>query len=361
MIKRFFTYGMLAVVLILFISTAVFLFNKSQEPPVVHETVHPIITTIERKTIATGKIVPRKEVNITSQVSGVVEEVHVEEGQKVQQGDLIAKIALIPDMVMLNNAESQLNAAQLSFDNATHDLERQKSLYQKGFISESDYRNFMLDYNLKRQSLAAASDNFMLIKEGATAESEKVSNLIHATVDGMVLDIPNEEGSFIVEASTFGAGTTVATLADMEDMVFEGMVDESEVGKLREGMELLLDVGALRDESFTAILEHIAPKGVEENGAVKFLIRAAIQLPDESFLRANYSANAEIILARRQDVLAINERDLLIEGDNHFVEVETAPQVFEKRKIETGLSDGIHIEVVSGLSKEESIKRQSAR
>src|SRR5690606_100702 len=188
--------------------------------------------------------------------------------------------------------------------------------------------------------------------------SDLVSNMIRATVDRMVLDVPNKEGAFIVESSTYGAGTTVATLADMNDMIFEGLVDEAEVGKIREGMELVLDVGALEGEPFTAVLEYISPKGIEDQGTIKFQIRAAVTLNDQLFLRANYSANADIVLEKKEDILAINEGNLLIEEGSHFVEVETAPQKFEKRKVETGLSDGINIEIVSGLKATDKIKRR---
>jgi len=185
-----------------------------------------------------------------------------------------------------------------------------------------------------------------------------VSNLIPATIDGMVLDVPNKEGAFIVETSTFQSGTSLATLADMKDMIFEGLVDESEVGKLREGMELVLNVGALEGKPFSARLEYISPKGVTDQGAIKFTIRAAVKLKNDLFLRSNYSANADIVLDKRENALAINEGDLIIEDNATFVEVETAQQVFTKREIKTGVSDGINIEVLSGLRPDEKIKRR---
>jgi HlyD family secretion protein len=195
-----------------------------------------------------------------------------------------------------------------------------------------------------------------LLKTGAS--KGMVSNMIAATIDGTVLDVPNKEGAFILESSTFQSGTSLATLADMNDMIFEGLVDESEVGKLRQGMELILNVGALEGKPFKATLEYIAPKGVTDQGTIKFTIRAAVVLDKELFLRSNYSANADIVLDKRDSVLAINEGNLIIEGDKTFVEVETAPQQFEKREIGTGLSDGINIEVVSGLKPEDKIKHR---
>lgn len=356
--KKYMWFAVLALIAFVFIWTALFLFNKSQEKPVIYETDAPFVTSIIKKTVAIGKVIPRKEVNVTSQVSGVVETVYVVAGQTVKKGDLIARITLAPNMVMLNNAESQLQSARISLKNAEDELERQKKLYADKLISVSEYNKFLLTYNLQREAVESAENNLLLIREGATRKSDLVSNMIRATVDGMILDVPNKEGAFIVESSTYGAGTTVATLADMNDMIFEGLVDEAEVGKIREGMELVLNVGALEGEPFTALLEYISPKGVEDQGTIKFQIRAAVTLSDKLFLRANYSANADIVLDKREDVLAINEGNLLIEDGQHFVEVEVAPQQFEKRKVETGLSDGINIEILSGLKEGEKIKRR---
>jgi HlyD family secretion protein len=356
--KKIIGYLFLILIALIFIGTAVFLFNKSREQPITYTSTAPFTATIVKKTVAIGKVIPRKEINVTSQVSGVVEQLYVEAGHTLKKGDLIARITLAPNMVMLNSAESQLESARINLRNAEDELKRQKKLYADKLISISEYNRYELNYNLQSEAVQSAENNLLLIREGATKKSDLVSNMIRATVDGMVLDLPNKEGAFIVESSTFGAGTTVATLADMNDMIFEGLVDEAEVGKISEGMELVLDVGALEGEPFTAELEYISPKGVEDQGTIKFQIRAAVNLSDELFLRANYSANADIVLDKREEVLAINERDLLIEGNDHFVEIEAASQVFEKRKVETGLSDGINIEIVSGLTKDQKIKQR---
>ncbi len=355
--KKFFVFAAYGLVAAIFIGTAVFLFNKSQEAPIIYETVEPFITTIEKRVVATGNVVPRKEVHVTSQVSGVVDNLNVQEGDIVKQGDVLARLALVPNMVALNNADSQLQAARINFENSRSEHERQIALFERQLISESEYRQSLLSLDLKREAYQAAENNFLLIREGSTKTSENVSNVIRATADGMVLQAPHKEGAFIVEASTFGAGTSVAVLADMEDMVFEGLVDEAEMGKIREGMELTLHVGALQDETFSAVLEHIAPKGQTDQGTIKFLIRAAIQLNEDVFLRANYSANADIVLERAENVLAIDEGNLLIDETGRYVEVEVAPQTFEKRLVETGLSDGINIEIRSGLDEGEKIKR----
>jgi len=356
--KKFFMILLLGTVALIFISTAVFLYNKSQQEPVVYETDTPFTTTIVQKTVATGKVVPRKEVNVTSQVSGIVEIVYVTAGEIVEKGALISKITLAPSMVMLNNAESQLESARISLNNAEEELERQNRLYEDKLISASEFNRFKLDYELQRERVQSAENNLLLIREGSTRESDLVSNIIRAPVDGMILDIPNREGAFIVESSTYGAGTPVAVMADMNDMIFEGLVDEAEVGKIQEGMELILHVGALQEETFTAVLEHISPKGVEDQGTIKFEIRAAVQLSEHLFLRANYSANADIVLAKREEVLAINEANLIIEDEKYYVEVETGPQTFDKREVKIGISDGLNIEITSGLTAKTNIKRQ---
>lgn len=356
--KKFIWFVTLGLIAAVFIGTAVFLYNKSQEKPVVYQSDDVFRTTIVKKTVAVGKVIPRREVEIKSQVSGVVEQLFVEAGQTVKKGDIIARIALVPNMMMLNQAESQLETAKLNLQNVTVEFERQKKLFAEKLISASEYNKFLLNYDLQREAMAAAENNLLLMKSGATKKSDKVSNMIPATVAGMILDLPYKEGAFIVETSEYGAGTTIATLADMNDMIFEGMVDESEVGKIREGMELVLDVGALEGEPFTATLEYISPKGVTDQGTIKFQIRAAVQLSEELFLRSNYSANADIVLEKRENVVAINEGNLIVEEKGHFVEIEKGPQVYEKREVKTGVSDGINIEILSGLKEGDKIKRR---
>ncbi len=356
--KRIIKWIVLGIVAVVFIGTLVFLYNKSNQAPVAFEVDSPVRMTIVKKTVAIGKVIPRREIEVKSQVSGVVEKLYVEPGQTVKQGEIIARIALRPNMLNVNTAEAQLLSARINLQNQAADLERYEKLREQKVISESEYNQFVTNYNLQKESVESAENALLLLKTGATKDSDKVSNLIPATIDGTVLDVPNKEGAFIVETSTFQSGTTVATLADMNDMIFEGLVDESEVGKLREGMELVLNVGALEGKPFKATLEFIAPKGITDQGAIKFTIRAAVELNKDLFLRSNYSANADIVLDKRENVLAINEGNLIIENGRTFVEVETAPQQFERREVKTGLSDGINIEVVSGLDEGEKIKRR---
>lgn len=344
-------------ILVLFVGTAVFLYQKSQEVPVVYETTTPFVTDIVKKTIATGKILPRKEIEIKPQVSGVVDQLFVEAGDEVKKGDLIARIELIPDMEYLNRAESQLESAKISFENAKSEMERQKSLVEKGLVSEVEYQKFVLQYQLQKEAVRSAENNVALIKEGVSKQSGKVANMVKATVAGKVLDVPVETGSFVIETNTFNEGTTIANIANMSDMIFEGKLDEAEVGKVHEGMPLILNIGAIDGQRFDAKLEYISPKGIEEEGAVKFEIRAAIQLSEDTSLRAGYSANADIVIEQKNQVLALNEGNLIIEDGVTYVEVSKGNQQFERKEIKTGISDGINIEVMSGLGEKDEIKK----
>ena len=355
--KKFFLMLLGLGILAVFIGTTIFLYRKSQEAPVIYQTAKPFVTDIVRKTVATGKIIPRKEIAVKSRVPGVIEEVYVEAGQKIVKGDLIAKIELLPDLAFLSNAESELERARINLANAKRDYERQQVLFRDKLISELDFNRFELQYRLADEVVKAAENNVALIRDGASKASGMVSNEVQATVSGVLLDVPVKEGGFVIQSNTFNEGTTIATIANMEDMIFEGRVDESEVGKLREGMPLELRVGAIGDPRFAAHLEYIAPKGFEDQGTIKFEIRAAVNLSEDTFLRAGYSANADIVLERRDQVLAINEANLIVDGNKTFVEIESGPQQFVKREVVVGLSDGINIEIISGLQEAESIKQ----
>lgn len=339
-----------------FMGTGYFLYKKSNKPEVVYELESPFYTDIVKKTVATGKIAPRKEVDIKSQVSGVVDKIYVEAGQLIKTGELIARIRIIPDVVRLNSAESEVNRARISYNNADMELKRQDQLFKEKVISEVEFNEYLLQYNLRKQELESAENNLELIKEGASKKSGNVSNLVRSTVDGMILDVPVEEGKFVIESNTFNDGTTIANIADMNEMIFEGKLDESEVGKVKEGMPLELKIGAIDKEVFHATLEYISPKGVEEQGAIQFEIKAAVNLKQDYFLRAGYSANADIVLDRRDSVMAVKESLLIFENDSVFIEVQTGDQQFEKRLIKTGLSDGVNIEALDGVGKDDKIK-----
>ena len=343
-----------------FAGSLYYLYKKSQKPPVVYETESPAVATIIQKAVATGSVVPRKEVEIKSQIPGIIQEIYVEAGKLVKQGDVLAKITVVPDMVSLSSAESRVKRAEIGLDNAARDLERYRGLSKDGVVAEAELQRAEKAWADTQEELAAARDTLDLIRKGTARRSGETTNtLVRATASGMVLVVPRLAGNSVIPSNNFNDGTTIATIADMDDLIFKGKVDESEVGKIKPGMDLQLKIGALEGQKFEATLEYIAPKGVEENGAIQFEIRAALKKKEGALIRANLSANADIVLARRDEVLAINEAVLQFDAGKPFVEVETTPQHFEKRTIETGLSDGIQIEIVSGLSKTDKVKNAS--
>ena len=357
MIKRIIKIGVLVILLGVFAWTIYFLYAKSAQPPVVYQTISPFDTTIVKKTVATGSVIPRKEVNMKSQVSGIIEKLYVIAGQEIKEGDVLAKIKIIPNMINLANAENRMNQATISFDNAKQEFDRNETLFKQNVISKAEFLPYELKIKSAKEEVDAADNNLQLIKEGVTKSAGIATNtLIRSTITGMVLDVPIKEGSNVIESNTFNEGTTIASVANMGEMIFEGKVDESEVGKIKEGMDLVLTIGAIDKESFSAKLEYIAPKGVTENGAIQFLIRAALSKNKGTMLRAGYSANADIILTKKEKTFAIPESVLKFEKDKTFVEVETAKDKYEKRFIKTGLSDGINIEVMEGLKKTDKIK-----
>ena len=355
--KTFFKFFLGLIILVVFAGTLLFLYNKSRQKPVFFRTASPVVKSIIKKAVATGAIVPRKEIEIKPQVSGIVHEVFVEAGQTVKEKDLIARVKIIPDLVTLNRAESRLNVAKIKVTDAKKHCDRRRKLFKKGIISETEFQQYEVAHESAREELAAARTNLQLVKEGIAKSMGPTTNtLIRSTIDGMVLDVPVEEGNFVTETNNFNSGTTIATVADMGEMIFEGKVDESEVGKIQIGMDLILTVGAIENETFDAILEYIAPKGVEEKGAIQFEIKARIKLKPDTFLRAGYSGNADIVLERRDDVLSIPESLLQFEDEKPFVEVVIGPQEFEKRFVQVGLSDGIHVEIISGIEKNDEVK-----
>lgn len=351
--RKFLVVSVVVVVLAAFVGTLLFLWSKSGADPDIFETEQLAKRDIIQKTVATGAITPRHEVDIKPRVSGILEDLFVEPGAMVDKGARLARIRVVPDVVRLNDAEANVSAARISFDNAKQELARYDKL--RTVVSETEYNRQMLEFELGKQKLSAAESHLRLVREGA-AKTGAASNVVTSTVSGMVIDVPLKEGASVIETNTFNAGTTIATIADMSDMIFTGWVDEAEVGKLREGMKLDIKVGALEDRSFTGKLEFIAPKSTTNNGAIQFEVRAAVEQQAGLFLRAGYSANADIVLDRRQGVMALNERALQFEDEKVFVEVENGPQSYEKRFVETGLSDGIHIEVVEGLGADEKVK-----
>jgi len=356
--KTFFKILAAVIVLGIFGYTIYFLYQKSQTKPIVYETSNPVISNVIKKTTATGSVIPRKEIEIKPVVSGIVDELYVVEGQQLKKGDLIAKIRIIPNMINLNNAKSGVETAKIKLEDAKRNYDRQLELLEKGVIAKADYESYEINYKNALEELETAEETLQLIRDGQIQkQSSQTNTLLKSTIDGMVLDVPVEIGNQVIESNNFNAGTTIASVADMGEMMFEGNIDESEVGKIKEGMPLLLTIGALENVTFDAVLEQISPKGTEVNGAVQFKIKADVKLRNDQFIRSGYSANADIVLARADSVMTISEGLLQFDDSSTFVEVEVQPQIFEKRAVETGLSDGINIEVVSGINMEDKVKK----
>lgn len=338
--------------------TLFFLYNKSKKKTDVFETKNPFVSDVVMKTVATGSVVPRFEIEIKPQVSGIIDELYIEAGHRIAKGQVVARIKIIPDMVTLNAAETRLNRAKINFEDAQIDYDRQQKLFDKNVISYEEFKSAKVAYDSAKEELTAAENNLDLIKNGVTKKAESATNtLVRSTIDGMVLDVPVEVGNSVIQANTFNDGTTIASVANMHDMSFEGNVDETEVGKIKEGMPIELEIGAIEKEKFEAILEYISPKGKEENGAIQFEIKADVQLKEGQFIRAGYSANANIVLERKDSVMVIPEGLLKFDNDSSYVEVQTGEdQVFKKRMVKTGLSDGINIEITEGLKMDDKVK-----
>jgi HlyD family secretion protein len=338
--------------------TLFFLYNKSKKKPDMYETKNPFISNVIMKTVATGSVVPRFEIEIKPQVSGIIDELYIEAGDRIEKGQVVARIKIIPDMVTLNAAETRLNRAKINFEDARTDYERQQKLFDKNVISYEEFKNAKVAYDSGKEELTAAENNLDLIKNGVTKKAQNATNtLVRSTINGMVLDVPVEVGNSVIQANTFNDGTTIAFVANMSDMIFKGKVDETEVGKIKEGMPIELEIGAIDKEKFDAFLEYISPKGVEENGAIQFEIKANVQLKEGQFIRAGYSANANIVLDRKDSVMVIPEGMLKFENDSSYVEIQKGEeQIFEKQFVKTGLSDGINIEITEGLKKDDKVK-----
>lgn len=340
-----------------FVGTIYYLYQKSQTNPIVYRTETPFISNIIDKTVATGSVIPRKEIEIKPQISGIITDLYVEAGDHVKKGDKIARIRIIPNMVSLNQAETRVKNASINLRDVKIQYDRQKQLFDKGVISQRDFQQVEYSFERAVAEVRAADNNLQLIREGTTKDSGKRTNtIVVSTIEGTVLDVPIEEGFSVTETNNFNAGTTIATVADMGDMIFKGKVDESEVGKIKEGMPLILTIGAIENTTFDASLKYISPKGVKENGAIQFEIKADVILNDTVYIRAGYSANADIVLHRADSVLTIRESLLQFEDGKAYIEIEVDSMKYEKRNIQTGLSDGINVEVLEGVTMDEEIK-----
>ena len=358
--KKFLKITLLVVLTAGIIGTFVFLWMKSRPKVVVYETVNAEITDLQKTTVATGKVEPRDEILIKPQISGIIDEVYKEAGQSIRKGEVIAKVKVIPELGQVNSAESRVRLAEINEKQAQTDFDRVEKLFKDKLISREDFEKSEVALKQARVEVQTAKDALEIIKEGITKNSASLSStLIRSTIDGLILDVPVKAGNSVIMSNTFNDGTTIATVANMNDLIFKGTIDETEVGRIHEGMPVKLTIGALQNLTFDAKLEYISPKGVEENGANQFEIKAAVSVPDSVQIRSGYSANAEIVLQRAQQTLAVPESVIEFSGDSTFVYVMTdsvPEQKFQRKPVTAGMSDGIKIEIKSGVTAKDKIR-----
>lgn len=357
--KKFFKWGLLFLVALIFIGTFVFLYQKSRKKETSYQTVSPEVTDLYKSTIVTGKIEPRDEVLIKPQINGIIAEIYKKAGEQIRKDEVIAKVKVIPEMSSLNSAESSVRMAEINLRQTEKDYQRMKNLYEQKLVSEEEFDKARVTLEQNREELRNREDALNIIREGISKSNASFSTtLVRSTIDGLILDIPVKVGNSVIMSNTMNDGTTIASVANMHDLLFKGKIDETEVGKIHEGMPVTLTIGALQDQKFQAVLEYISPKAVETNGTNQFEIEAALRDSSDTRIRSGYSANAEIILDQALQVIAIPEGCIEFNGDSTFVYIlkQEVPQQFERRQVITGVSDGIKIEVKSGLNKNDRIR-----
>ena len=349
-----------AIIALIFIGTFVFLWQKSQPKKVVYNEFTPKLDSIQKTTIITGKIEPRNEVNVKPQISGIISELYKEPGDRVNAGDVIAKVKVIPDMGQLSSAEMRVRLSEINLKQAQVDFQREENLYNQKLVSADEYDKSKQALDQAKHEKVAAEDALQVVRDGVSKSNASASStLIRSTTSGIILDIPVKVGNSVILSNTFNDGTTIATVANMNDLIFRGNIDETEVGQLVYGMNMKITIGALQDLSFDAALEYISPKAVESNGANQFEIKAAVKLSEGSKIRAGYSANAEIILASAPKVLSIPESAIEFSGDTTFVYVvkgDGKNKTYERKQVETGLSDGVNIEIKKGITDKDKVR-----
>ena len=348
--KKFFKYLAFALIALLFIGTFVYLYRKSRPKEIIYKEIPVEIKDIRRTTVVTGRIEPRNEVNVKPQINGIIAELYKEAGQMVREGEVIARLKVIPDMGSQSSAESRLRLAELNLKQAETDYRREKQLFDKELVSADEYDKVVQSLNQAKEEHAAAKEALVVIRDGVSSSNATGSTtLVRSTITGLILDIPVKVGNSVIQANTMNDGTTVATVADMSDLIFNGSIDETEVGALHEGMPMSITLGALPDYRCEAFLEYISPKAVEKNGSNQFEIKAALSRSTDVTIRSGYSANAEIVLQEEKGVLSVQESALDFRGDSTFVYLKTGEKQYESRPVVTGISDGIDIEIKSGL------------
>ena len=348
---------MLALFVIVFVGMFVFLYRKSRPEEIRYEQLRPAVTDIRKTTVVTGKIVPRDEIKIKPQISGIITELYKEAGESVKEGEVIAKVKVIPEMGSLSAAQSRVRLSEINLNQAVVELEREQALYDRQLVSREEYDKVKQARDQAKEEYDAAVDALEVVRDGVSrSNANSSSTLIRSTISGLVLDVPVKVGNSVIQSNTFNDGTTIAVVADMNDLIFDGKIDETEVGRLDEGMNMQITIGALQDLSFDAVLEYIAPKAVENNGTNEFQIKAAVNVPGNARIRSGYSANAKIVLESADSVLAVPESTLEFSGDSVFVYVMGSDSTYARRQIVTGLSDGINIEVREGVAADDKLR-----
>ena len=335
-----------------------FFIKSNSKSSIVYDTETVITTTIEEKIVATGKVLPEDEVNIVPQIAGIIQEIYVEEGDEILAGELIARIKVVPNEQTLNSAQGRVKNAEIVMKNSKIEFNRNQALFKKEIISEQEYNSSELRYSQDMQNLSNSKSDLQIIRLGSSGGSSITNTNVRATVSGTILEIPVKEGDQVIQANTFNAGTTIATIADLNKMIFEGQVDEGEVGKLTVDMPLVVTLGAIEGKEYKAKLRLIAPKGTEVAGAIQFKIEGEVYLDDEYVVRAGYSANASIVTEKKVNIVAISEALLQYDSKTKipYVEVETSSQKFVRKDVKLGISDGVNAELISGLKKSDKIK-----
>lgn len=358
--KKYIKFVVAGLIALIFIGTFVFLWAKSRPQPAVYDEFTPKTVDLKKTTVVTGKIEPRNEVAIKPQISGIITDIYKQAGDNVTAGEVIAKVKVVPDMGSLSAAQARLRLANVNSAQAKLDYTREKTLYDKGLVAATEYDKIKQAYDQAKEEVQASIDNIEVVKNGVSnSNADQSSTLIRSTVTGVVLDVPVKVGNSVILANTFNDGTTIASVADMSDLIFDGNIDETEVGQLVTGMTMKITIGALQDMSFDASLEYISPKAVSTNGANQFEIKAAVRIPKAGVIRSGYSANAEIVLAAANHALAVPEGAIEFSDNKTYVYVAKGSgdgKTYERRKVVTGLSDGINIEIKSGLSAKEKVR-----
>ncbi len=348
------------IIALIFIGTFVFLWQKSQPQETVFNEFTPTVNEVKKTTVITGKIEPRNEVNIKPQISGIITEIMKEAGDYVQQGEIIAKVKVIPDMGNLSSAQSRVRLAEINLKQAQVDYEREKKLFDQKLVSADEYDKIKKALHQAQEEVVGSQDALQVVREGVSkANASASSTLIRSTISGIILNIPVKVGNSVILSNNFNDGTTIATVANMNDLIFRGNIDETEVGQLVIGMPMKITIGALQDLKFDASLEYISPKAVESNGANQFEIKAAVVVAKDDKIRSGYSANAEIVLAQVTNALTIPESAIEFSGDSTFVYVikgTDAEKTYERKAVETGLSDGVNIEIKKGITAKDKVR-----